>query len=96
MQGQGGEQVFELQSPHREPSRNPYSSRIEQFESVFKDPDGIVDDIEFNDDPPYFFTCEKLKEMQWIQCPIQKLNHIYTCLKFDLAQEIDEFYNRIN
>lgn len=45
---------------------------------------------------PYNITIQKLKEMQWIQNPIQKLNHIYTCLKFDLASEIDEFYNNVN
>jgi hypothetical protein len=41
---------------------------------------------------PYSHTIENLQEMQWIQCPISKLNHIYNCLKFDLAEEIDTFY----
>lgn len=31
--------------------------------------------------------------MQWIQSPTSKLDHIYNCLKFNLADEIDEFYN---
>ena len=31
--------------------------------------------------------------MQWIQSPTSKLDHIYHCLKFSLADEIDEFYN---
>ena len=34
-------------------------------------------------------------ELQWIQCPITKLNHIYQCLKFDLADEIDHFYSKV-
>jgi hypothetical protein len=36
-----------------------------------------------------------LLELQWIQCPITKLNHIYQCLKFDLADEIDHFYSKV-
>ena len=31
--------------------------------------------------------------MQWIQSPTSKLDHIFNCLKFTLADEIDEFYN---
>jgi len=31
--------------------------------------------------------------MQWIQSPTSKLDHIYHCLKFKLADEIDEFYS---
>jgi hypothetical protein len=42
---------------------------------------------------PYQKTVEKLKEMQWIQSPTSKLDHIYHCLKFKLADEIDEFYS---
>jgi len=33
--------------------------------------------------------------MKWIQCPISKLNHIFQCLKFNLANEIDIFYQEI-
>ena len=44
-------------------------------------------------DLPYHKTICKLKEMQWIQSPTSKLDHIYNCLKFNLADEIDEFYN---
>jgi hypothetical protein len=56
----------------------------------------IFEEVEVENIPPYIATIEKLREMKWIQCPIQKLNHIYTCLKFDLAEEIDDFYNKIN
>ena len=45
---------------------------------------------------PYEFTISNLKEIQWIQCPVTKLSHIYNCLKFDLAQEIDQFYNKVD
>ena len=45
-----------------------------------------------NIDKPYQNTIDNLKEIQWIQCPVTKLNYIYTCLKFDLAEEIDNFY----
>ena len=56
-----------------------------------------VSEQDFDDDKqylePYQNTINKLTEMQWIQCPVNKINHIYNCLKFDLADEIDEFYN---
>ncbi len=44
---------------------------------------------------PYTQTIRNLLMMQWIQCPIQKLSHIYNCLKFDLADDIEEFYSRV-
>jgi hypothetical protein len=56
----------------------------------------MFSELEMENLPPYNATIEKLFEMKWIQCPIQKLNHIYTCLKFNLAEEIDDFYNKIN
>ena len=56
-----------------------------------------VSEQDFDDEKqylePYQNTINKLTEMQWIQCPVNKINHIYNCLKFDLADEIDEFYN---
>ena len=44
---------------------------------------------------PYQNTISNLLELQWIQCPITKLNHIYQVLKFDLAEEIDHFYSKV-
>lgn len=46
--------------------------------------------------PPYHRTISSLREVQWIQCPIQKLNHIHHCLKFELAAEIDTFYDNVD
>jgi len=70
----------------------------QNFPQIFGDIDEnlLPEDISGEESKPYYITIEKLKEMQWIQCPIQKLNHIYTCLKFDLAQEIDEFYGTVS
>lgn len=44
----------------------------------------------------YDRTITNLNEVQWIQCPIQKLEHIYQTLKYDLASEIDEYYLSMN
>ena len=49
-----------------------------------------------SDNQPYDLTITNLQQMQWIQCPVTKLNHIYNCLKFDLAEEIDQFYNKVD
>lgn len=63
-------------------------------ENIFEEEDDeSMEGDQYSDVEPYQKTIGKLKEMQWIQCPVKKLNHIYNCLKFDLADEIDEFYS---
>ena len=38
---------------------------------------------------PYNKTITQLRNLKWIQCPIEKLNFVYACLFKDLPQEID-------
>lgn len=48
--------------------------------------------IEIVDDKtPYKNTIKSLQAVKWIQCPVQKLTQIYNSLKFDLAEDIQQF-----
>ena len=56
----------------------------------------FITEMDFPKTQPYSKTISLLKSLQWIQCPIEKLNYVYDCLKFDLVQEVDNFYEDVD
>ena len=56
----------------------------------------FISEMAFPKTQPYNRTISLLKSMQWIQCPIEKLNYVYDCLKYDLVQEVDNFYDDVD
>ena len=97
-QGQGGEQTspFALSPSNVIRDTNQTQIGATYLEEMMNEIDFDQIDEEYRDKDPYHKTIRHLLEMQWIQCPIQKLDHVYNCLKFELANEIDEFYSSMS
>ena len=45
---------------------------------------------------PYLETINQLRNLTWMQSPVEKIDLVYRALKFKLAEEVDNFWDGSN